>query len=475
VRILDHARGMTLLGDDGLVRELDGDTAELARAVLEHVSGAPRTREEIVAHVAARAGAGTVEAAAIVDPLIAALAATGVITTTTRASFAPAPPGLRPRVLLAITGAIATLSTASLVTALLRRGLEVRIAATRSALRLIGAAGLEALTHQPVARSLWSRDPAAPVPHLELAAWADLVLVCPASASTIARLARGDCDELVAAIAASTRAPLVIVPSMNPAMREAPILRANLEALIARGALVAHDALAIEVAEAPGERRAIPGGAPPAEHVADLAVAALRAHPPAAAPLDARGWEALYANAREDDLSWYVAPLDDAFTAAFDRHVKTGALLLDLGTGPGTVAIEAARRGAHVVATDISPSALARAAARAADLPIAWMIDDVLASRLASRFAVITDRGCFHVLREDRLAAYVAAVARLAAAGATLILATDAPDADPSRHTRRLAPDAIAALFAPAFRLISSAPAKIAAAPALLTVLARTV
>src|SRR5437763_73927 len=102
------------------------------------------------------------------------------------------------------------------------------IAVSRAARRFVPAAALAAITHRAPHTSAWPASPVAPVPHVALAAWADVVLVCPASATTIARIANGDFSDLVSAIALTTRAPVILVPWMNPAMRAATAVVRNL-------------------------------------------------------------------------------------------------------------------------------------------------------------------------------------------------------------------------------------------------------
>src|SRR5690606_15613764 len=116
-----------------------------------------------------------------------------------------APRGPGPRVVLGVTGAVAAMHTPALVQRLQARGFEVRVAATETALRFVRAEALEALTHRPVVHAIWPVDQVHVVPHIELAQWADAVVVCPASATTIARLATGDHSSVVAAIALATR------------------------------------------------------------------------------------------------------------------------------------------------------------------------------------------------------------------------------------------------------------------------------
>jgi phosphopantothenoylcysteine synthetase/decarboxylase len=159
---------------------------------------------------------------------------------------------------------------------LLGCGFRVRIAATPSALRFVSALALEALTHEPVVRSRWPSDVRTVVPHLELARWADVVVVYPATATTLSRIARGDCSSLVSALAISARVPVIVTPAMNEAMLDAPSVRRNLAQLRQDGFIVMHPSLGYEVAVAPQERTRAYGAAPTVQSVARVTEAVLR-------------------------------------------------------------------------------------------------------------------------------------------------------------------------------------------------------
>jgi 3-polyprenyl-4-hydroxybenzoate decarboxylase len=272
VRIVDHGASTTVLGP-GAVRRFDGDSAALLRAVLA-IHTRPVRRSELHAALAAQAGVppGELPAQAI-DELVGLLVGDGVLVAA-REPPPPAPPaGLR-RVVLGISGAVAAIDAPALIRGLQAAACDVRVALTRSAARLVSRAALDALTHHAVWSGIWQRDARMPVPHIRLAEWAELVLVCPASATTISRIATGDCSDLVAAIAAATRAPVVIVPSMNDAMYESPAIQANLAVLRDHGRHVVHPALGVELADPPHARPhaqpALLGPAPPASAVIEI-------------------------------------------------------------------------------------------------------------------------------------------------------------------------------------------------------------
>ena len=182
----------------------------------------------------------------------------------------------------------------ALVQLLQARGFEVRIAATEEALRFVRCEALEALIHRPVVRGMWPVDELHAVSHIELATWADIVVVAPASATTIHRIATGEFSSVVAAIALATRAPVLVVPAMNAAMYSSPSVQRNLAQLAEDGVHVAHPARGIEVADRPDERRPTLGGALPPDAVLQLIEAVLRGAGEGRGPRDAADWDRVY-------------------------------------------------------------------------------------------------------------------------------------------------------------------------------------
>src|SRR5215510_12901813 len=126
-------------------------------------------------------------------------------------------------------------------------------------------------------------------------------------------------------------------------------------------------------------------------------------------------WEELYQERDIESLPWFNPKLDNDLENALDELGLRGGSALDLGTGPGTQAIQLTRRGFTVTATDISATAvdLAKSKAEAQGLTIAWQQDDILSTQLAGLFDLIFDRGCFHVLPPERRQDYVQTVAGL--------------------------------------------------------------
>ncbi len=441
-------------------RVFDGDSAALAAAVLSELR-APRTRAALITALAATFE-GVVDRAEVVDALLEHLRATGTIVEAGGpAAFARPLTGAR--VVLCATGAVATAMTPVLAGQLIAAGAEVRVALSSSGKKFVSPRALEAITHHAVVTSLWKGKPAEPAPHLALAQWADVVLVAPCTAATLAKLAQGDCGTLVPAVAIATRAPVIVAPSMNPAMFDAPAVRRNLAQLSADGFHVAWPTWGHEVADAPGQRRAVVGPMLPAEALTAIVGALAPARTVVPKP-DAAFWDAIYAHPA-NSLAWHSDAVDPDLAEA----LKAGkGKLLDLGCGLGTVAIAAAQLGYDVTASDVSPAALAKARARAGAAPIAFVADDVLASKLDGPFDVIVDRALLHTLPPSTHDRYLRHVTRLLRPGATLLLKVHSDHAIARRlGTHAFGEPALAALLAPDLTIERCVPSAVGDSPAL--------
>jgi len=139
-------------------------------------------------------------------------------------------------IVLGVGGGIAAYKAADLVRRLIERGADVRVVMTAAATQFVTPATFQALSHHPVATSLWDESPETGMGHLELAKWADILLIAPATADLIARLAHGVADDLLATLALACEAPLVLAPAMNHRMWLHAATRANAQALAERGA-----------------------------------------------------------------------------------------------------------------------------------------------------------------------------------------------------------------------------------------------
>jgi cyclopropane fatty-acyl-phospholipid synthase-like methyltransferase len=135
-------------------------------------------------------------------------------------------------------------------------------------------------------------------------------------------------------------------------------------------------------------------------------------------------WEKLYQEQEIESMPWFNPELDEDLENALDEIGLQRGSALDLGTGPGTQAVELARRGFTVTATDISEAAISLASEKAQKqrLEITWKQDDILDTRLDRQFDLIFDRGCFHVLAPERREDYVRIVSGLLKTGGYLFL-----------------------------------------------------
>jgi phosphopantothenoylcysteine decarboxylase/phosphopantothenate--cysteine ligase len=137
------------------------------------------------------------------------------------------------RVLLGLSGGIASYKSCYLARALTERGALVTTVMTRGAAEFVGPATFEALTHQPVLRSVW--EPGHALDHVRLAQESDLIVVAPATAHVIARAAQGLADDLLTTILVAATVPILMAPAMNDAMFAHPATQANLATLESRG------------------------------------------------------------------------------------------------------------------------------------------------------------------------------------------------------------------------------------------------
>ncbi|RTZ58874.1 MAG: bifunctional phosphopantothenoylcysteine decarboxylase/phosphopantothenate--cysteine ligase CoaBC [Gammaproteobacteria bacterium] len=137
-------------------------------------------------------------------------------------------------IVLAITGGIAAYKSADLVRRLQDAGASVRVVMTEAATGFVTPLTFQALAGQPVLVDE-NTSAANGMAHIELARWADLVLVAPATADFIARLIHGRADDLVAALCLATSAPVAVAPAMNQQMWENPATQANIRLLDQRG------------------------------------------------------------------------------------------------------------------------------------------------------------------------------------------------------------------------------------------------
>lgn len=142
--------------------------------------------------------------------------------------------GDRPCVLLCISGCIAAYKSCEVLRLLQKSGCRVKVAMTEHATRFVEPVTFRALTHEQVAVGLFD-DPSDPIHHISLAQEADLVLVAPATANLMAKMAHGLADDLVSTTLLATKAPIVVAPAMNTGMWTAPATQENVRVLLERG------------------------------------------------------------------------------------------------------------------------------------------------------------------------------------------------------------------------------------------------
>ncbi|HEX6155490.1 MAG TPA: bifunctional phosphopantothenoylcysteine decarboxylase/phosphopantothenate--cysteine ligase CoaBC [Burkholderiales bacterium] len=139
------------------------------------------------------------------------------------------------RILLGITGGIAAYKAAELTRALVKAGADVRVAMTEAATHFVGTATLQALSGQAVWTDLWDPRVNDAMGHIELSRDRDLILVAPASADFMAKLAHGLCDDLLSTLCVARRCPLMVAPAMNVEMWQNAATVRNTETLRADG------------------------------------------------------------------------------------------------------------------------------------------------------------------------------------------------------------------------------------------------
>ncbi len=142
---------------------------------------------------------------------------------------------VKTRILLGVTGGIAAYKGPDLVRRLIERGAEVQVVMTDAAQRFVTPMSFQAVSGRPTRSDLWDAAAEAAMGHIELARWAQIVLIAPASADFIARLAGGRANDLLATLCLATEAPIVLAPAMNKVMWANQATQANLSILVSRG------------------------------------------------------------------------------------------------------------------------------------------------------------------------------------------------------------------------------------------------
>ncbi len=139
------------------------------------------------------------------------------------------------KILIGVSGGIAAYKAPLLVRLLTKLGAEVQVVMTRSAAQFTTTTTLQAVSGNPVRDDLWDEAGEAAMGHIELARWADIILIAPATADVIARLANGFANDLLSTLCLATDVPIMLAPAMNRLMWQNPATQENVETLQKRG------------------------------------------------------------------------------------------------------------------------------------------------------------------------------------------------------------------------------------------------
>lgn len=142
------------------------------------------------------------------------------------------------RVLLCVCGGVAAYKSVELVRRLRDRGIDVQVVMTENAKHFVGTTTFQAVSGQPVRGTLWDDAAEAAMGHIELARWPDAIVIAPATANTLAKLAHGMADDLVSTLCLATTSPIYVAPAMNHRMWLHAATQSNIETLKSRGVTV---------------------------------------------------------------------------------------------------------------------------------------------------------------------------------------------------------------------------------------------
>ena len=143
---------------------------------------------------------------------------------------------LNVNILLGVCGGAAAYKAVDLASQLTSAGAVVKTVMTASARQLVTAKGFEAVTRQPVYTDLWASDQDHDIEHVSLAAWADLVVVAPATANCLGKIAGGICDDLLSTVlCVCWQRPVLLAPAMNTRMWANPIVQRNVQTVTGLG------------------------------------------------------------------------------------------------------------------------------------------------------------------------------------------------------------------------------------------------
>lgn len=145
---------------------------------------------------------------------------------------------MKRKVLVGVTGGIAAYKSCYLVSALVKMGCDVHVLMTEHAKEFVSAMTFETLSHNPVVTNMFRRDREWEVEHVSLAKACEVVVVAPATANFVGKIAGGICDDMLTTTYLASKAPKIICPAMNTAMYEDAVFQKNLQAVAASGATI---------------------------------------------------------------------------------------------------------------------------------------------------------------------------------------------------------------------------------------------
>ena len=241
-----------------VARGIDG---KIANQVLVQLMD-PATLETVSSNVAQIVNVTKTESKRVIRRLMAA----GVIRESGSKQIERSWEGFK--LVIGVTGAVAAAVVPSLLLALTRLGFCCRVVATSSACRLVSSEAMRAITGHEVFKGFWTRSEGVNVPHIEIARWADAMIVYPASATTLCRIATGSCDDLVAAVALATSAPVVLAPSMNSSLLRSRAIQRNIVRLRRDGFVMINPTYGRELADDTPDLEY--GAAPPPPVIAEM-------------------------------------------------------------------------------------------------------------------------------------------------------------------------------------------------------------
>ena len=138
-------------------------------------------------------------------------------------------------IVLGVTGSISAFKAVELASKLTQAGIDIDVIMTESATRFVSPLSFQSITHRPVYTDMWAPVAEFNIKHVSLAERADAIVIAPATANTIARIANGIADDLLECTVLSTRAPIIVAPAMDVGMYQNQATQENLERLRSRG------------------------------------------------------------------------------------------------------------------------------------------------------------------------------------------------------------------------------------------------